>query len=485
MINFKPRHFCGKALIPLLFSCFFVSSTYSQSCGQLGLTEVSKVVGTCAEEFLTPLHDQLGRDFVYVATEDGGLTIWDVSSPASPSMAAQVQTNNWDNLKVMSVTQNGNYVYLALGNHFPPQELPGMAIVDVSNPSLPVMKDYWISPGDSSGGGVVVVEGDYAYFGAMSRGLYILDIQDKDSIKVISHFMPDLSFPGNLIIDTPKYNVRGLFLEGDVLYTAFDRGGIRIINVSDKQNPKETGHYSNPALLFKPRAYNHLIVKDTILYSASDYCGLEILSVADTSDIKEISWWNPWNCQTGNWFGNRIHFNELKYSSKCDLLVVSSGKSEAYILDVSDPAFPDSCGHFGVVNDDTASWGVDIWEDHIYLTFICSWPPPFSPFYANYSGMKVIEWDDNPCLAAATTPEIEFRASFFPVPVSDRLSIELNGASGAEVLIWSMEGRVLHKGMIRGSRDQLDVSMVASGPFICELRTSGGKSIRKLLIKSS
>jgi hypothetical protein len=73
-------------------------------------------------------------------------------------------------------------------------------------------------------------------------------------------------------------------------------GGLRVIDVSNKRRPREIGRYINQALPGKPQAYNNVILEGSRAYVALDYCGLEILDISDPKNIRQLGWWNPWEC---------------------------------------------------------------------------------------------------------------------------------------------------------------------------------------------
>ncbi|MFZ9848543.1 MAG: LVIVD repeat-containing protein [Flavobacteriales bacterium] len=234
----------------LLFVSNFLFAQNPQVNLQLGF----EIPFNFAYPALTIEHDQQARDYIYVAAKEQGLLIYDISG--TPNKVKNITKNQLDTLDVMSVTQNGNYLYLALGNSFTNPEYPGMAIIDVSNPNNAYITDIWKQySGSKKGGGIVKVEGNYAYFGAMASGLIVFDISDKRNIKKVSQLIPNMNFPDNNP-DPAKYNARGMSVKNGIVYLCCDAGGIRIINCNDKQNPKETGKYSNPAMNGKPRAYN-------------------------------------------------------------------------------------------------------------------------------------------------------------------------------------------------------------------------------------
>lgn len=353
------------------------------------ITFKQEIASACSQIFLSSVHDNIGKPFVYVAAKEGGLKIYDVSATAV--LVKTIDVSNFAGLHVMNLSQNGNYLYLALGNHLGLNiQSPGFAIVDISNPIVAFVKSYWIDATLTGGTGIIETEGNYAYLGAMKNGLKIFDISDKNLPVLRSTFIPSISYP-DANPDPAKYNARGMAVKNNIVYLCYDAGGIRIINTTDKLNPKQTGKFSNPVMNAKPRAYNNVILDGMYLYAAVDYCGLEILNVGDTSNISLTSWWNPWNCQTNpfNWFNSDGHANELAFDATKKLVFISSGKSDLQVVDVNNPTHPSFKYEYGGTSNNIGTWGVSVYNKNIYLTYICS----AIPFSSNWTGLKILEYN--------------------------------------------------------------------------------------------
>ena len=243
----------------------------AKPCPDLGIAPKSEIASTCGTMTLTMIHDAT-RPYLYVANKEAGLKIYGIANPTAPTLAATVPIADLGKLEVMNVSQQGDLLFLAIGNHFTNPQAGGLAIVDVNDPAHPVVKDYYVVPGSSSGAGIAKAEGNVAYLGAMRSGLAVLDISDPADIKSLSLFLPDRSYP----VANPKpelYNVRGLELKNGLAYVAFDAGGLRIIDCRKPEAPREIGRYVNPAM-YKPldhaKAYNNLVLdrKSTRLNSS-------------------------------------------------------------------------------------------------------------------------------------------------------------------------------------------------------------------------
>lgn len=353
------------------------------------VTHQFDMASNCSEIYMTAKADKLGRNYLYVAAKEGGLKIYEISS--TPVLIRTIPVTSFYSLHVMNLSQNGNYVYLALGNHLGINiQNPGLAIIDVSNPAAAFVTYAWQSSNAGNGAGSIETEGNYAYLCAMKKGLMIFDITNKTAPVYKSTFMPSIYYP-DANPDPAKYNARGLIVKNDIVYLCYDAGGLRIINATDKLNPRQTGKYANPDMNGKPRAYNNIVVDGNIIYAAVDYCGLEVLNITDTANIRLTAWWNPWNCETNpfNWFSSNGHTNEIAFDASKKLIFLSSGKSDLQVVDVNNPSAPAFKYEYGGINNGIGTWGVSISMNKIFLSYICS----AIPFPSNWTGVKILSYN--------------------------------------------------------------------------------------------
>lgn len=359
----------------------------------VSITTEYNLSSTCDQLYLTSRHD-LTKDFLYVAAKEGGLKIYNLTG--SLPLVKTIPVTQLDSLEVMNLMQSGNYLYLALGNHFGTgQQNPGLAIVDVTDPANPVIKTVWKDPTVVTGAGIIEVDGNYAYLGAMRNGLMIFDISDKTAPVLLSSILPSISFP-DPNPDLTKYNARGMAIKGNLIYLCYDAGGLRVIDVSDKSYPAEVGQYANPVMSGKPRAYNNIVLDDSLAYVAVDYCGMEVLNIKDPDNIRLVNWWNPWRCETDalNWFVSNGHSNEIAMDKSNKLVFIATGKSDMDVVDVTNPqnSLPTRF-EYGGINNGIGTWGLSIYKNNIYLSYICNalaWP-----FTSNWTGVKILKYQTN------------------------------------------------------------------------------------------
>ncbi len=424
------------------------------------------------------------KPFLYVAGKERGLVVYNISNTLSPILTSSILPSSMLNLDVMNLTQAGNYLYLALGDHFNASaQKSGMAIVDITNPIAPVLKSTY-SFTANSGAGHVAVEGNYAYLSAMQNGILVFDVTIKTSIVLVSVFKPTINFPkvGPTPSELQKINVRNIVAKNNILYTCYDAGGVRIINATNKLNLVETGKYSNPLLNTKARAYNNLVLKDSLIFVAADYCGMEILNVKDTSNIVKIGWWNPWKCETpsNTWFNSTGHANEIEYDPICKLVFLSTGKSDMHVVNVSNPLLPDSCSRFGNTIDSLGSWGLGRYNNEIYLAYISTWPL-YIPFAGKASSIKIITYNNACTILNIKESHSDLKILAYPNPNNGLFEVELS--SSTQVIVTNNLGQILINETMNIGKQSIDIQNQASGIYFVKFTQNGNPQTIKLIKK--
>lgn len=453
-----------------------------QSCDQLNITEKSEIASECTAMVMTMIHDNRNLPYLYIASKEAGLRIVDISNIEQPIPVASVPPTELGSLEVMNLFQEDNYLYLALGNHFTNPQAAGLGIVNITDPLEPMVMDYFQVPGTFSGSGMVKIEGNYAYLGAMRQGLVVFDISDKSHISQLSRIIPDINWPVNHPPNAGFYNARGLEVRNSIVYLCYDAGGIRIINCTNKEMPFESGRWCNPAM-YTPfnftRAYNNIVISSDLAYVAVDYCGMEILDISDTASIKMLGWWNPYNCPNNNWFTSPVHANELFLNEACGQVFLATGKSDMVVVDVSNPQFPDSCNYFGGVDNGMGTWGISGNGAEIYLSYICV--PLSIPFASDWTGVKLLSY--HLCNAGLGENNI-FSISTFPNPAHDWLKIRLSSpVSTATITITDLYGRQVYcNNGFTGDELLLPTEHINPGVYLLEGKARNLNTTSKLVI---
>ncbi|MBK7870939.1 MAG: T9SS type A sorting domain-containing protein [Saprospiraceae bacterium] len=380
------------------------------------------------------LFDRNGRPYIYSASAGLGLIIYNISDIYNPIPIDTLPPSNFHNLNVNNVHQDDDYLYLSLGNFQSAGQNAGLAILDVSDPSNISIVSIWYSMTYTQGCAIIRTQGKYAYLGAMEDGIIILDISDKENPIFVSQFQPDPSWPG--VANYPP-NARGMEIRDDILYLAYDAGGLRLVDISDKQNPVQIAQYVNTDLTTRALpAYNNIRLVGDYAFISVDFCGLEVLDISNPDNIQSIDWFNPWNCNGFSWFGSPGHTNELILADENRILFISGGDSEVLSLDISNPNNVEKIGEYAFVKDSAATWGVDVFENQVVLSFIDnSGIPLFQPFYSDFGGIQLLTWEKGMTTRTKDTHLKNHQLSIFPNPMQETIHIQFVAKQSEEAII--------------------------------------------------
>lgn len=475
-------------LIPLLY---LISSEGNSQCLTPVNFQLQKSIPSPAPLFN---HDMTARrdsspvkPYLYIAGMEQGLIIYNISSLTSPTLVSTIPTSSLGNLNVNSITQSGNYLFLSLGSIFNATVDPSsMAIVDVSNPNLPVVKSIY-SYAAPSGVASIAIEGNYAFLAAMQNGIIVLDISNKSNPVFVSQFKPSVHFPfvAPTTLQTGQINARSMVIKNSIIYLCYDLGGFRVINATVKTNLKETGQYQNYANLPKGNYFNNLILNDTLVYAAEDYCGMEILNVKDTSNITQVSWWNPWKCQSASnvWNNSPGHANEIVFDTTCKMVFMSAGRSDVMAVSVVNPLLPDSCSQYGIKTDSNCTWGIGRYQNQIYACYITTWPWVLQPFIASWGGVKILTYS-NLCSTGINELVIKKQLAIYPNPASEELNIDYSFKEKTELTVFDPDGKVcIKKECSPGEKFvKINIRNLAEGVYFVKLNSGEGYSASKFIV---
>ncbi|HRG58036.1 MAG TPA: T9SS type A sorting domain-containing protein [Bacteroidia bacterium] len=388
-----------------------------------------------------------GLQIIYSANMEHGLEFFNFATSGNISSTGVWPISSLNNLDVSTIEQRGNSLFIGTGDfQVNTNSASGLTILDITNLVTPFIKDSWDSTAFSHGISHILVDGDYAYLSTMKDGIIILDISDEENIIFKSHLQLDLNFP---TASLNAHNARGLKIVNNLLYVCFDRGGIRLVDVTDKSNPIEIYKYINVNLNGQAAAaYNDIVIKNNFAFVSVDYCGIEVIDISQTP-FTSIQWYNPWNCNTSNWSGAPLHTNEMILASNDSLLFVSGGQSEVFVFDVTDALNVHKVGEYAFVNDSLATHGLDVYNNKVILSFIHTpvFLPPFTPFYADPGGLKLLDYTTLNSIASIE-PKVSQKGflEVYPNPNFDDL-IQLNSYNqNTEVEIYDHLGKLMFKG---------------------------------------
>lgn len=182
-------------------------------------------------------------NLAYVADSHDGLQIVDVSNPSTPILLGGIDTLG----RAESVVVSGDTAYIAAN---------GLWMVDVSDPAAPLA----VSVFESVAAQVSVV-GDLAYL--TGEGLVIVDVTDPANPLEVGR------------LNDPS-NSDGIFLQDELAYVVAD--GLHVIDVSDPTSPVEIGRLEVDAAMI-----NSVVVSNGIAIVASSDGTVRSVDLSDAA----------------------------------------------------------------------------------------------------------------------------------------------------------------------------------------------------------
>lgn len=188
--------------------------------------------------------------YIAVAHSQGGMKIINVAQPSTPVFVGE---DNWyHGYDVMAPANDTMYVYVAGGYWF--------VVEDVSNPEYPTFVKRFSTSGDVRG---VYVVDSIAYLACEQMGVHLFNLAKPDSEAHIGW------------VDTPS-NARNIFVQGDYAYVADGRAGLVIINVSNNEDPELISAYETPDYYA-----NNVFINDNYAYLADGEGGLKVIDISN------------------------------------------------------------------------------------------------------------------------------------------------------------------------------------------------------------
>lgn len=186
--------------------------------------------------------------YLYLGGDDG-LTILNVSNPASITQAATI--NQHVGNTSLDIAVEGNYAFVAVSGY--------IDIYNISNPSSPVFVSTTVTTGSASS---IDVFGNYAYVGSGSNYFSIVDATNK-SAPVVRSTITLAEQANDVAADSNTY-----------AYVSAGSTGVIKINVNNPLSPSIAGTYNTPG------SATSLAIAGSTAYVADGSPSLTILSIA-------------------------------------------------------------------------------------------------------------------------------------------------------------------------------------------------------------
>lgn len=252
---------------------------------------------------------------------------------------------------------------------------------------------------------------------------------------------------------------------------AYDAGGLRMLDVSDKYAPVEISKYVNWDLEYVAQsAYNNVLIVDHYAYVTLDYCGMEVVDIA-TAAMENKYWFNPWDCDTLNWNGRPGHTNGIAHEEYSDVLFVSGGDSELLIFDILARTEPRLVGSYAHVGDSIVAWSLDVWGNNVMLALVNN--EAFGvPYYSNIGGIMslALAFDYE---IGIDEPYTENGYYIYPNPANDQLHIS-GDITQCSYCLHALDGRTIFSGICAES---ISCSDLPTGLFLLEIRNNSGNIV--------
>jgi hypothetical protein len=215
----------------------------------------------------------VANNYVYMASEDGWLDIFDVSDPANPQLVSSTHTSMG---RANDVYVVGNLAYVTGdGRRYTPGwYLDIFDISDASNPTL--VGTYMMDEGYVEKVGGIYVVDNRAYVTRSGYALSPARLVPPGKLTII-----DVSDPANPTL-LGNLNIAGLgievFVVGNYAYVAEREAGLEIVDISDSSNPVSVGTCDTGGMAVGIR------VAGDYAYLAVGEAGLQVIDISNPAN---------------------------------------------------------------------------------------------------------------------------------------------------------------------------------------------------------
>ncbi|MBK9029835.1 MAG: hypothetical protein IPL61_00580 [Myxococcales bacterium] len=224
-----------------------------------------------------------GRRYAIVGSNLAGAVVWDVTTPAAPTLVAHMGTSiGGDPINVHTVFVDGGKAYLANTDL-------GLEIYDLADPAAPVRLGQVANP--SASGDVFLhdlsVQGDRAYLNFWEAGMVIADVADPAAPAVVGTFANygETSSHSNWVTQVGS---RRIAAHGDEQWGSH----LRLVDVTEG-----TAGFLGQTGAWKTRdevSAHNIMAFGSIVYVAYYQDGVRLIDIADPAAPREVAWFNTW-----------------------------------------------------------------------------------------------------------------------------------------------------------------------------------------------
>ncbi|MFL5353631.1 LVIVD repeat-containing protein [Archangium sp.] len=218
---------------------------------------------------------------LYVGSQSSGAIVFDISNPADPQQVRNVPSGQGQ-LDVHTVFVEGDRLYAMA-----PSPVPKTFIFDITQPTDPKLLGEYMEPGAADTAGVGYPHDALAFDGRLyinhwSSGYVIVDVRDPAHTKRLGSF----SYP----YATSHANAVGRFGERLIAFEGGENWGahLRVLDVTDAAHPKRIGELK----LGDNASIHNMVLKGERLYIAHYQHGVRVLDVSVPEEPKQVAYYN-------------------------------------------------------------------------------------------------------------------------------------------------------------------------------------------------
>ncbi len=353
-----------------------------------------QVIGTYNMPYASFVLDVYG-DYVYVVDFMENVHVIDVSNPYHPQ-----GIGFYDPITVtttVDVSVVGSYAYVA--------DYSGIRIIDVSEIRYMREVSYY---GAYQGISSIAISNYYAYLVSEYGDLYIIDISDPANAYEVGAYYSNIS----------NYDVE---VSSNYAYVASGSNGLVIINVSDPSNPYQEAVYDTPGIAVS------VVVKGSYAYVADELGGLRIIDISNPQQPRGVSVFDT----PGQAVAVAVS------DSYAYVLDQQDGFPVLYVVDVSNPAYPEEVAFYSIPAPITSRPApitllyprITVYNSYIYV------PTDYGLFILRFGEFGTLKVETEPGLAKVFV-DGEFRGV---TPSQGYFAIE-NLSAGDHMLTVTKEG---------------------------------------------
>ncbi|MFH1232714.1 MAG: hypothetical protein V1651_02505 [Patescibacteria group bacterium] len=198
-------------------------------------------------------------NYAYASNPNFDFKIIDISNPKFPILISSYILNPYsdyhnDNYDHYEIYFSGNYAYVV-------SKKAGLRIIDISNPTLPILVSTYNVAGGAS---KIYVSGNYAYIAGFDMSLYVVDISNAK--------LPTLVGNCSSLGYARTINIFGNY----IFYATNGSIGIQMVDVSNRKFPNLMKNYNTEDIV------SEIYISGNYAYVANGNEGLQILEVTST-----------------------------------------------------------------------------------------------------------------------------------------------------------------------------------------------------------